>query len=479
MEDASICVTGSEGRLERLSRRLDDHSHSALQEVRLDLLEVLDENVFALLEGRPNLVLTCRGGAEGGGFGGSERERAEILRRALAAAPRYLDVELSTPAELRRELYTQRQDTELILSWHHFEPGGLQRLELDELADQPADLLKVALAVEDAAELMALRQVLADQQRPVLRIGMGPAGLLTRALYEAFGSPWTYTAAERELATAPGQLTAGQARRWRVGTRDLTPLALVGGPQVMTSPGANVYNHIFARRGLPFFYLPVVTLRPVETLALLEQLGFAGCSVTMPAKEALARQVHRWLPGGGEELGAVNTVLLRHGRRTGANTDLSGLRRLLGGQQGGEALVLGSGGAARAAVAALDSVGFSVTVTGIDAPQTEALARQLPARVVAWEARAEQPFDVLVNTTPVGSAGQRSPMPPGVDYGGRLVLDAVLSSTPTPLRQEATAGGGRALGGLDWWVEQGAEQISLLTGEKILVNELREALDVL
>ena len=474
-----ISVTGGEQGLEQLSRRLDAH-RDTLQEVRLDLLESLDDDVFALLADRPDLVLTCRGHAEGGGFDGSETERRQVLRRALDAGPRYLDVELSTPAEVRSELYQQRGETQLILSWHRFEPGGLERPELDLLTGEPADLLKVALALEDAAQLAPLRRLLAGEQRPVLRIGMGPAGLLSRALYGAFGSPWTYVAAEGSVAVAPGQLTEGQARRWRVGAHTgLTPLALVGGPQVISSPGAEVYNRIFTRRDLPFIYLPVVTLRAAETLVLLEDLGFAGCSVTMPAKEALAREVHRWLPGEGEALGALNTVLLRGGQRTGGNTDVTALSRLLSPHRGRRALVLGSGGAARAAVAALDSLGCPVAVAGIEAPQTEALARQYSARVVAWEARADEPFEVLVNTTPVGSAGKRSPMPAGVDYHGRLVLDAVLNLTPTPLRQEVEAGGGQAMGGLDWWVEQGAEQISLLTGEEISAEELSEALDLI
>lgn len=474
-----LCVTGAEQRLEQLSRRLDDQRDAPLQEVRLDLLESLDDDVFALLEARSDLVLTCRGSAEGGGFDGSETERRQVLGRALDSGPRYLDLELSIPAELRRELYQRRGETKLILSWHRFEPGGLERPELDRLAGEPADLLKVALALEDAAQLAPLRRLLAGQQRPVLRLGMGPAGLLSRALYGAFGSPWTYVSAGRAVATAPGQLTVNQARRWRVGAEALTPLALVGGPQVISSPGTEVYNSIFSRRGLPFIYLPVVTLRPVETLALLEELGFAGCSVTMPAKEVLAGEVQRWLPGGGEELGALNTVLLQGGRRTGGNTDVTALGRLLGRCKSRRALVLGSGGAARAAVAALDSLGCSVAVAGIEAPQTEALARQFSAQVVAWEARAGAAFDVLVNSTPVGSAGKHSPMPPGVDYNGRVVLDAVLRAEPTPLRKEVEAGGGQALGGLDWWVEQGAEQTSLLTGEKISVEELKEALDLL
>jgi len=109
----------------------------------------------------------------------------------------------------------------------------------------------------------------------------------------------------------------------------------------------------------------------------------------------------------------------------------------------------------------------------------EALAEQLSVRVKPWSERKRAAFDVLVNATPVGSWGEDSPMPPGVWYEDRVVLDAVLRAEPTPLRREVEQSGGRTLGGLDWWVEQGAEQISLLTGEEISVEELRQALDLL
>lgn len=469
-----ICVTGGERSCEELARRLARHHQAALQEVRLDLLERLDDGVFELLARHPGeLLVTCRGRAEGGGFDGTEVQRAEVLRRALAGTPRYLDLELSTPAELRRELYQQRGQTKLILSWHCFGSGGLQRPELQRLGRQPADLLKLALMVDDAAELTALQAALPGE-RPVLRIAMGAAGLLSRVLYPQFGSPWTYAAAEGAGVVAPGLPSTVQARRWRLGGPPLTPLALLGGPQVMRSPGPPVYNHLFVHRDLPFLYLPVVTSQPSSTLRLLERLGFAGCSVTMPAKEQLAGQVQHG-SAASEELGAVNTVTLRDGKRTGHNTDLTALRRLLSPFAGRLALVLGTGGAARAALAALRGLGCKTAVAGRDPGRTLTMAQRLCARAVPWSARATEPFEVLVNATPVGSNGRQSPLPPQVELAHRVVLDAVIRSEPTPLLQQAEARGARTISGMQWWVQQGAEQISLLCGEQITVEQLQRA----
>ena len=85
-----------------------------------------------------------------------------------------------------------------------------------------------------------------------------------------FGSPWTYVVEEDAPVVAPGQLSVAQAEAWRVERgRSLTPLALIGGEQVLRSPGPGAYNRLFSRLGLPFIYLPLVTRRPAEALALI------------------------------------------------------------------------------------------------------------------------------------------------------------------------------------------------------------------
>ncbi|MCC6526558.1 MAG: type I 3-dehydroquinate dehydratase, partial [Polyangiaceae bacterium] len=306
-----ICVTGAEPSTRLLAERLGAHARFPLQEARLDRLEALDDDAFALLAGRPGLVVTCRRREEGGGFRGSEHERAAVLRRALAGAPAYLDVELAADEELRRELFRARGATRLLTSSHRFEPAGPELLrELARALDAaPTDVTKLAVAVEDAAELEPLRALASERGagRPAIRIGMGPAGIASRALYGRFGSPFTYVAAAGSQPVAPGQLDVATAETWRVArAAELGPLALLGGTAVLRSPGPRIYNRVFAARGLGFVYLPVVTARPLAALALLERLGFAGASVTMPAKEALVPHLSLLDPDA-RAAGAVNT----------------------------------------------------------------------------------------------------------------------------------------------------------------------------
>ena len=468
-----ICVTGAERTLEALARRLEIHAAAeTLQEVRLDLLEVHEDGLFELLARTPRLIVTCRGSAEGGGFSGDEAERTELLHRALACGPDYIDIEASAPAHLRAALYAERAETRLISSLHRFEPGLPPRDALDALADSPADLLKVALTVEDAADLLPLMELFPEEQRPVLRLGMGDAGLLSRALYRRFGSPWTYVVPAGAVVVAPGQLSTAEAHSLRLEQPGLTPLGLVGGPQVMSSPGPSVYNRLFTRRALPFRYLPVVTHRPLEAMPLLERLGFGGLTVTMPAKEPLVRAAAGWLRPADSKVGALNTLSKQEQGWMAANTDVDAMVNLLSPWAGEDALVLGAGGAARAALVALAALGCPRAVTARDPGRAQQVASGVGAATVPWEARGQHPCRLLLNTTPVGSDGQGDPMPQDTSLHGRVVLDAVLSWQRTPLLRRAAAAGAVIFSGADWWVRQGAAQLPLLTGHQATVEEL-------
>jgi 3-dehydroquinate dehydratase / shikimate dehydrogenase len=466
-----ICLTGRETRITELALRLDRYAQLPLQEVRLDYLTDLNDSVYPLLRS-PHLVVTCRSHHEGGHFTGSETERAQVLRRALAQQPGYLDVELSTDPQQRLVLYQQRGATRIIASWHQVSAGSDPQGPLAELAQEPAQLLKVATMMQDAAEIQHLLQVLPHQDRPVLRIGLGPAGLLSRALYGRCGSPWTYVALGEQERTAAGQLTLEVARAWRIDQQErLALLALLGGSQVVRSWGPLVYNRLFAARDNPFLYLPVVTTQPQRALDLLRQLGCVGVSVTMPAKEALLGRMDE-LRDDAEAIGAINTVLLRGDRLIGLNTDAGAIAELLAPYAAKPALVLGTGGASRAAIWALRQLRCPVTVTGRTGAHAQRLAAATQVATIPWGSREEQNFSLLVNATPCGSDGQSSPMPNNMDWTQRVVLELVAVPEQTPLLAQVARGGGKGISGKTMWLHQGARQIAALTGLPCTPREL-------
>ncbi len=467
---SALCVTGGERTVAGLAARLAAQ-RGALQEARLDLLEDLDGSAFELL-GDPRLIVACRSRAEGGAFAGSEDERAAVLRRALAARPGWLDVELSAAPALRRELLASRGSTRLLLSCHALQPGGDPAALAARLSAEEADALKLAIAVEDAAELAPLRAAGAGEARPFVRVGMGAAGLLSRVLPARFGSPWTYVAADGATPTAPGQLSLSTARAWRVGEA-LAPVALLGGAAVLTSPGPRVYNRLFAARALPLVYLPLLTARPADALALLEALGSPGASVTMPLKERVLTCLDA-VSAAALQVGAVNTVRLAAGRRLGSNSDALAARELLAPHRGRRALVLGAGGAARACLVALRELGCPARVSARDDARAAALAGALAAEALPWARRGEAGFELLVNATPCGRTDEEDPLPAGAPLTGRCVLELVIrDGEGTPLARRARAQGAELIDGLAFWTAQGARQLGELLGLELTAAELR------
>ena len=275
------------------------------------------------------------------------------------------------------------------------------------MSERGAAVVKVAVTVEDAADCSRLLQTSRTFGRPLVLVAMGPAGMVCRARYPQFGSLWTYVFAEDTDATAPGQLSLNQALELGLPESATKPfMALVGGPQIIHSPGPKVYNRLFRSRGLDYSYLLAITKRPEATFALLKELGALGVSVTMPHKAA-AFQFGR-PDQKANDAGVANTLRFTGTEVLATNTDIEGvagpLRQALESRYGTRAkansrkvLLLGDGGAARAARLACLSLGLPYVVSSI----SEECARAMGADIsfVPWEQRATVQAPILINAT--------------------------------------------------------------------------------
>ncbi len=218
-------------------------------------------------------------------------------------------------------------------------------------------------------------------------------------------------------------------------------------------------------------------------VAGLRALGVMGVNVTIPHKEAIVPLLDAVAPEA-RALGAVNVVVNDGGRLVGANTDVVGISRALRRHgvslEGKEAVVLGAGGAARAAVWAMAQEGARrIYVHARSAAKGEELVRGLtssglsaPVRALPWETRALDRSlaraDVVVNATPVGMwpRHDESPLPPGLLCPGVVVFDLVYNPLRTPLVREAEKTGAHAIVGLDMFIFQGVEAMALWTGRR-------------
>lgn len=215
-----------------------------------------------------------------------------------------------------------------------------------------------------------------------------------------------------------------------------------------------------------------------ELLTAAERTGFAGVNVTHPCKQAVIPLLHE-LSEDARALGAVNTVVLREGRRIGHNTDWSGFaegfRRGLPDARRARVVQLGAGGAGSAVAHALLTLGVgTLHLADTDATRAKAVADGLCARFGAGRAvacadlaAAMAEADGVVNCTPVGMAKYPGlPLPAALLRPAHWVAEIVYFPLETELLRTARALGCATLDGGGMAVFQAAGAFRLFAGRE-------------
>lgn len=219
--------------------------------------------------------------------------------------------------------------------------------------------------------------------------------------------------------------------------------------------------------------------------------GYIGINVTVPHKEAIMEFVRP--DEKARAIGAVNTVDFRS--NIGTNTDADGfIDDLIANYvpvRGERVLVLGAGGAARAAVYGLLREGASVAIVNRTKSRAHKLVAQLQASaglagagVMTLDEAADWGMSLIVNCTSVGLHPHvsQSPWIHGLPFPeGATVYDMVYRPANTALMQQCVAHGGRAIGGLGMLARQGAIAFELWTGVEapidVMIGVLKDALE--
>ena len=245
-------------------------------------------------------------------------------------------------------------------------------------------------------------------------------------------------------------------------------LAGVMGWPVAHSRSPVLHGFWLAEHGIDGAYVPLA-VRPENlrrALAALPLLGFAGCNLTIPHKQAALAIVDDIEPSA-RRAGAINTIVVdQHGRLVGSNSDMFGfleaLRAAVPGWSArtGPAVVLGAGGAARGVVAALiDDGATEIRLVNRTPARAQNLAKELGGTIygVPWEERAAclTGAALLVNATSLGMEGQTA-LDLALDAlpAEAVVNDIVYVPLVTPLVAAARARGHRAIDGLDMLLHQ-------------------------
>jgi shikimate dehydrogenase len=210
---------------------------------------------------------------------------------------------------------------------------------------------------------------------------------------------------------------------------------------------------------------------------------FAGANVTIPHKEA-ALAIADDKSGAAAAIGAANTLTFSEGRVEADNTDASGLLASLPRpSRARRALVLGAGGAARAAIWALargplevnsepdperDREALEVDVWNRTGARAEAIAAAIGGLPV--EAPLQRAYGLIVNTTAAGLRGEdpfeHLPLEPDRFTAEQVMVDMVYGSGPSRLLEAAERCGATVIDGLEILVQQGALSLQIWTGQQ-------------
>jgi len=255
-----------------------------------------------------------------------------------------------------------------------------------------------------------------------------------------------------------------------------TDLYAVAGKPVLHSLSPEMHNAAFATQRIDAYYIRLGAESAEDALRTANAMGIRGMNVTAPFKEGMAAHV-RAGDEAARKLGAINTVIIEDGIATGYNTDPDGVSGALNAAKvtirGKKAVVLGAGGAAKAAVLALKAGGaIKVTVVNRTPEKARVIAEESGCESCALSEskRAIEEAGMLVSAL---STVERMVGPESL-HEGMAVLDANYSAQ-SALALDAQAAGCKVIDGREWLLFQGATAYELFRGRKAPIGAMRKA----
>jgi 3-dehydroquinate dehydratase/shikimate dehydrogenase len=455
-------------------------------EFRLDYLSkpaLALPKIKRFLETHPGTITiaTCRRVASGGKFRGSIASQLDLLGKASASGCQLVDVELQTASKIKPEqLQKLRSRAGLILSFHDFRATRKLDETLEKMLAYPADFYKLVSTATTLSDNVSLIKFLAREgdRHSMVSMCMGEQGIISRVLGVRAGSVFTFASAGAGEETAPGQVTAQELRNvYRIDQVDVaTRVYGVAGDPIGHSLTPAIMNAAFRRENVNAVCLALHAKTLKDLLTCVRDIPIHGMAVTMPYKEAILSHLDN-TDSHTTKVGACNTVVrAQDGKLYGFNTDTAGvirpLERRLNTLEGARILVLGAGGAARAAVFALKERGSEVYILNRTAAPAKKLAHQARARIMKRPDLKKLAFDVIINATPVGMGNSRETPLQEKEINARYVFDMVYDPAETKLLKLAKERGAQIIPGIEMFVHQAARQFEIFTGKPAPWDEM-------
>ena len=451
------------------------------------------------------IVYTVRSRSQGGRFPDNEKQLFELYELGIRLGCEYIDMEHHWSRAARHRLLRHRRHAKIIASAHFKDSNGGTEVDLENTFrlcahEGKVDVVKVvttAYCVEDAVRLVHVaKNVRLPGDPPKIILAMGSVGQISRVFNE-FLTPVTH--ALMPGVAAPGQLSISQIMASRKMLSIRAPLTR---RMYVVGAGVGLFSMTPLLHNTAFKYLHLEhkavaydakSGSDLDTISrsIFQEHGFGGAVLSAPFKTRVFPHVQK-VSSAARAIGAINTIaVLEDGSLFGHNTDWSSFfqklqpilakRRITRGQT---ALVLGSGGTARAAVYALIQCGVAKQSVAVSDPFDASTARQVAEHFgVAFAADAGTLRDVRIcvaafPSEPDGSNRgaenaveddeKASPatylLPSAVVQQSPVILDTRYVPLHTPLEDQAAVYGCEVIRGLDLMILQGIEQLKLWVG---------------
>jgi len=429
---------------------------------------------------------TCRRADNGGKFKGSLASELDVLTKARAAGCHIVDLELQSALKTKPEVIARlRGRAGLIVSFHDFRATRNLDETLEKMLKVPADFYKVVTTATTLSDNVAMMKFLQTQSDKHALVGlcMGEQGIISRVLSVRAGSVFTFGAVSADLKTAPGQVSAGDLHSiYRIEQVDAaTRVYGVAGDPIEHSLSPVIMNTALRRENVNGVYLPLHAKTLKDLIRCVREIPLHGLSITMPYKQAILPYLDN-TDAHTTKIGACNTVVRgQDGKLYGFNTDAAGVVRPLEQRlsiESAKVLVLGAGGAARAAVFGLKERGAEIWILNRTSLKAQKLARQAKARTIKRADLRKIAFDVIINATPLGMGNTRDCPLKDEEIQARVVFDMVYDPVETHLLQVARARGIAVIPGVEMFVQQAARQFEIWTGKPAPAGDMLRAVTI-
>jgi 3-dehydroquinate dehydratase / shikimate dehydrogenase len=471
-----VAVTGTDA-VDMMAKAEALARDNSFLEFRLDYLTrpaLVLPKIKRFMEYRPHVmaIATCRRVSAGGRFRGSVASELDVLSKAAAAGCQLVDLELQSAVRKPEQLKRLRGRAALILSYHDYR--GTRKLQetLEKMRKFPADFYKIvgtATALYDNVIMMKFLEKESDRHS-LIGVCMGEQGIISRILGVRAGSAFTFAAISSDDKTAPGQMTAQDLRStYRIEQVDAaTRVYGVAGDPVAHSLSPAIMNAALRRENVNGVYVALHAKTLKDLMACVREIPIHGLSITMPYKESILKYLDN-TDSHTAKIGACNTVVrAQDGKLYGFNTDATGVIRPLEQRipiEKARILVLGAGGAARAAVYGLKERGAEVYILNRSAGPAQKLARSARARMMKRADMKKTSFDVIINATPVGMGNTRESPLNENEINARYLFDMIYDPAETRLVKLAQQRGLQVIPGIEMFVHQAARQFEIWTGK--------------